>query len=80
LRLLAVVVTAGEGTMLKVLVVDDQDDMRWLLSRLLREQGFEVDTADDGAQALLRVQQEALEVILLDLKMPRLDGWPRKCR
>jgi two-component system nitrogen regulation response regulator GlnG len=60
--------------MLKVLVVDDQDDMRWLLSRLLREQGFEVDTADDGAQALLRVQQEALEVILLDLKMPRLDG------
>ena len=60
--------------MAKVLVVDDQSDMRWLLSRLLREQGFEVDTANDGVQVLSRVQQEAPQVILLDLKMPQLDG------
>src|SRR5882762_3427940 len=74
LRLLAAVVAAGEGAMPKVLVVDDQDDMRWLLSRLLQEQGFEVGTADDGAQALSWVQQETPQAILLDLKMPRLDG------
>ena len=60
--------------MAKVLAVDDQSDMRWLLSRLLREQGFEVDTANDGVQVLSRVQQEAPQVILLDLKMPQLDG------
>src|SRR5262245_42696960 len=58
----------------KILVVDDQSDMRWLLSRLLQEQGFEVSTVNDGVQLLSRVQQEAPQVILLDLKMPRLDG------
>ena len=58
----------------KILVVDDQDDMRWLLSRLLQEQGFEVGTTDDGAQALSWVQQETPQAILLDLKMPRMDG------
>ena len=58
----------------KVLVVDDQDDMRWLLSRLLQEQGFEVGTTDDGAEALSWVQQETPQAILLDLKMPRMDG------
>jgi two-component system nitrogen regulation response regulator GlnG len=58
----------------KVLIVDDQGDMRWLLSRLLREQGLEVSTADDGVQALSRVQQEVPQMVLLDLKMPRLDG------
>jgi len=74
LRLLAALVAAGEGAMPKVLVVDDQDDMRWLLNRLLQAQGFEVGTADDGTQALSWVQQETPQAILLDLKMPRLDG------
>jgi two-component system nitrogen regulation response regulator GlnG len=48
--------------------------MRWLLSRLLEEQGLEVSTADDGVQVLTWVQQEIPHAILLDLKMPRLDG------
>jgi two-component system nitrogen regulation response regulator GlnG len=65
---------AREGAMPKILVVDDQDDMRWLLSRLLQEQGFEVSTADDGVRALSWVQQETPQAILLDLKMPQLDG------
>jgi DNA-binding NtrC family response regulator len=58
----------------KILVVDDQDDMRWLLRRLLQEQGFEVGTANNGAQALSWVQQEVPQAIMLDLKMPQLDG------
>jgi two-component system, NtrC family, response regulator AtoC len=58
----------------KVLAVDDQDDMRWLLAHLLRERGFEVLTAEDGEEALERVKREAPQVVLLDLKIPRLDG------
>jgi DNA-binding NtrC family response regulator len=58
----------------KILIADDQNDMRWLLSRLLEEQGLEVSTADDGVQVLAWVQQEIPHAILLDLKMPRLDG------
>mgnify|MGYP005844607633 CR=1 FL=1 len=58
----------------KVLAVDDQADMRWFLTHLLREQGFEVATAEDGEGALEQLKQEAPQVVLLDLKMPRLDG------
>jgi two-component system, NtrC family, response regulator AtoC len=58
----------------KVLAVDDQDDMRWLLAHLLRERGLEVLTAEDGEEALERVKREAPQVVLLDLKIPRLDG------
>jgi two-component system, NtrC family, response regulator AtoC len=58
----------------KVLAVDDQDDMRWLLAHLLRERGFEVLTAEDGEETLERVKREAPQVVLLDLKIPRLDG------
>jgi DNA-binding NtrC family response regulator len=58
----------------KVLVVDDQADMRWVLSCLLREQGFDVLTAEDGEQAVAQVKREPPQVVLMDLKMPRLDG------
>lgn len=58
----------------KVLVADDQANMRWTLVHVLGEQGFEVVTAEDGEQAVGRVKQEAPQVILMDLKMPRLGG------
>ena len=58
----------------KVLVVDDEPDMRWLLGGILEAQGFEVITAEDGPIAVEKVRQEAPWVILLDLKMPTLGG------
>jgi DNA-binding NtrC family response regulator len=58
----------------KVLVADDQADMRWILAQVLGEQSFEVVTADDGEQAVARVKHEAPQVVLMDLKMPRLGG------
>lgn len=58
----------------KALVVDDEPDMRWLLARTLRDQGFEVVTAEDGQAALEQISCEPPDVVLLDLKMPRLDG------
>lgn len=58
----------------KVLVVDDEPDMRWLLTSVLRDQGFEVATAEDGQAALERISHEPPDIVLLDLKMPGLDG------
>lgn len=63
-----------ERSMPKVLVVDDEPDMRWFLSGILEAQGLEVITAEDGVVALERVRQEAPSAILLDLKMPNLGG------
>jgi two-component system nitrogen regulation response regulator GlnG len=63
-----------ERAMPKVLVVDDEPDMRWLLGEILEAQGFEVITAEDGPIAVEKVRQEAPWVILLDLKMPTLGG------
>jgi len=60
--------------MSKALVVDDERDMRWLLAGLLRDQGFEVVEAEDGRAALEQIAREPPDVVLLDLRMPGLDG------
>jgi two-component system response regulator HydG len=58
----------------KVLVVDDQKNMRATTAMLLRQAGHVVAEAEDGALALQRVRQEAFDVVLTDLRMPGLDG------
>jgi len=58
----------------KALVVDDEPDMRWLLANVLQDQGFQVVTAEDGPAALEQIAREPPDVVLLDLKMPGLDG------
>ncbi len=61
----------GRGS---VLVVDDECDMRWLLTRVLQTEGFDVLTAEDGDEALKVAERDSPDVILLDIRMPRLDG------
>ena len=63
-----------ERGMSRVLVVDDEHDMRWLLTRVLRDHGFEVVAAEDGQAALEQITGEPPDVVLLDIKMPRLSG------
>ncbi len=63
-----------ELAMPKALVVDDEPDVRWLLTRVLRDKGLEVVTAEDSLAALEQIPREPPDVILLDLKMPGLDG------
>ena len=57
-----------------VLIVDDESDMRWLLTRVLQAEGFEALTARDGDEALSKSAQGSPDVILLDIRMPRMDG------
>lgn len=58
----------------KLLVVDDNENNRDLLSRRLRRKGFAVDSAVDGFRALEALDREAYDLVLLDLEMPGMSG------
>ena len=58
-----------------ILVVDDDEDFRETLAEVLAEAGYPVQQAGNGELALRKVAEEAPGIVLLDLKMPVLDGW-----
>ena len=60
--------------MAKVLVIDDEPQVRKLLNMLLSHDGYEVILADNGGKGLELYRLEHPDVILLDLRMPQLDG------
>lgn len=57
-----------------ILVVDDEELIRWSLAEHLRGEGFEVIEAEDGIDCLEKVEQRSPDLIITDLKMPRMDG------
>jgi signal transduction histidine kinase len=59
----------------RILVVDDEGLNRILLATNLQESGYVVDTAEDGQQALQLLHAQVFDAVLLDLVMPRLDGY-----
>ena len=59
---------------MKVLIVDDERAIRNSLGEILTDEGYEVDTAEDGAVALQKVEKEKFDVIFCDIKMPGMDG------
>lgn len=59
----------------RVLIVDDEAEVRSDLARALADQGFDTATADDGEQALQKLESWSPDVIITDLVMPRLDGF-----
>ena len=61
--------------MAKILLVEDNEMNRDMLSRRLGKRGFEVVTAVDGAQAVERARSERPQLILMDLSLPVMDGW-----
>ena len=62
------------GEQVRVLVVDDEEAIRNLLQRILREAGYQVTTAANGKDALYKVSLGEAEVVLLDIKMPGKSG------
>jgi two-component system nitrogen regulation response regulator GlnG len=58
----------------RILIVDDEEGVRDVLSRLVRKEGFEPLAAPDGETALDLLKRESPDVLLLDIKMPGLDG------
>ena len=58
----------------RILIVDDEESIRIALQRLLEYNGYETRLAEDGFRALEMVVEENPDVVLLDIKMPRMDG------
>jgi len=58
-----------------LLVVDDEDALRNVLSSELQSEGYSVVSAADGDEAIATLQQKSFDLVLLDIKMPRVDGF-----
>jgi DNA-binding response OmpR family regulator len=59
----------------RLLVVDDQEDIREMARLVLADAGFEVATAPSGAEALRLARAVPFDLVLLDINMPGMDGW-----
>jgi DNA-binding response OmpR family regulator len=65
----------GLGNTMKVLVVEDDPDISELLTLYFVAKGHEVETAHDGQEALAQLQRVQPDLMLLDVLLPKLDGW-----
>ena len=57
-----------------ILVVDDELDVRVILSKRLGRLGHSVDSASDGEEALRQIEEKSFDVVLLDIEMPGMSG------
>ena len=60
--------------MARILIVDDESSIRRTLREILEFEKFEVEEAADGMEGLAKLRQSAFDVVLMDIKMPRMDG------
>src|SRR4030042_5077609 len=58
----------------RVLVVDDEENMRYMLTQILQKGGHSVDAAQNGEKALKRSEENVFDVVLCDVRMPVMDG------
>lgn len=60
---------------MRILIVEDEPDLLASLARALREEGYAVDTAESGEDGLFNAQSIDYDAIVLDVMLPKLDGW-----
>ncbi len=60
---------------MRLLVIEDQPELRSVLYAMLEEEGYAVDLSADGAQGLAKATTWSYDAIVLDLMLPKLDGW-----
>ena len=60
---------------MRLLVIEDEHDLLACIARALRAQGFSVDGAADGEEGLLKAQEVDYDLVILDVMLPRRDGW-----
>jgi CheY-like chemotaxis protein len=61
--------------MTRILIVEDNDMNREILTRRLTRRGYDVSQAEDGARAVELAERESPDLILMDLNLPVMDGW-----
>jgi len=58
----------------RILVVDDEWNIRDVLSNILQAQGYEVDCAEDGEEGIAKIDENDYDIVITDLKMPKVSG------
>lgn len=67
--------SSNSGSGMKILVVEDEPDLLRVLSQALRESGYAVDEAADGEEGLFKAKAWEYDAVILDLLLPKLNGW-----
>ena len=62
-------------TVMRILVVEDELDLQRALARALRDEGYAVDTAANGEDGLFNAENTDYDAVILDVMLPKLDGW-----
>ncbi len=60
---------------MRILVVEDEPDLLSSLAKAIREEGYAVDTAEDGEEGLYKAESWEYDAVVLDVMLPKLDGW-----
>ena len=68
-------VVIASALAMRILVVEDEEDLRRGLEQALREEGYAVDSAGEGADGLFKAETWEYDAIVLDIMLPGLDGW-----
>ena len=59
----------------RILVVEDEEKNRYLLTFILEKNGIEVVTANDGLEGVEAARKQRVDMVIMDIKMPRMDGY-----
>ncbi|MCX8110443.1 MAG: response regulator [Syntrophorhabdaceae bacterium] len=59
---------------IKILIVDDEENIRILFKEELEEEGYKIDLASNGYEALEKIKKSPFDLVVLDIKMPGMDG------